>query len=329
MTLIVARKSGNKIIINSDTRLTYEKIDQHDPDPKRIQHHRPTEGTVKTINLTPDVNLSFAGDVSIAEKVLSHFNGRVGEIVEFNLNNLIGHLNYLHMTSDRATDFILSIGDPDPINTKIIVIKDGVVADVPVAWIGSHDAFSIFQKTFMSLDDKEALKKQVMKSAETQLFTVQLPTNDEVFNDLYLRTHFAMREVVLGELVEDVGGFVVSSVFNGNSYKYLSYFECYPIGFGRTKSFLSGSNQIPLGSAAEGSYAVSIGGNCTYNLPIYFPHGKFGMIYSRENSSLMSPSPYYDCEAEQFQEIVRGKKIHVNFSVINFSDNSFTLGQST
>lgn len=329
MTLIVARKTDNKIIINSDTRLTYPKVDQHDPDPMRIQHHRPSEGTVKTINLTPDVNLSYAGDISIAECVLSHFSGKMGGKVEFNLNNLIGHLHYLHLESDKVTDFILSIGDTDPKHTKIFAIKDGTVDDVPVAWIGSHEAFRIYQQTFIKLSDKQKLTQQIANNSSTQIFIVQLPTFNEEFNELYSRSHFAMREVVLGEKVEDVGGFVISSVFNGHSFKYSGHFECYPIGFGRSISIPSGPSAIPLGSPQEGSFAVSVGSSCTYRLPIYFPHGKFGMIYSRESSGLMEPKPFYNVTAEQFQNILRLKDIPVNLPVIDFGENSFTVGKNT
>lgn len=329
MTLIVARKIGNNIIINSDTRLTYPKVDQHDPDPKRIQHHRPSEGTIKTVNLTPDVNLSYAGDVSIAERVLSHFSGKIGARVEFNLNNLIGHLHYLHIESKQETDFILSIGDTDPNHTKIFVIKDGAVSDVHAAWIGSYKAFKIYQQTFIKLSDKEKLNEFFTKHSATQIFTAQLPTFDEAFNDVYSRSHLAMRDVVLGEQVEDVGGFVISSVFNGHSFKYCGYFECYPIGFGRNISIPKGASAIPLGSNQEGSFAVSVGGSGIYRLPIYFPHGKFGMIYSREYSALMDPKSFYDVTAEEFQGILRTKGIPDNLSVIDFGENSFTVGKNT
>lgn len=329
MTLVVARKIGNQVIINSDTRLTYPKVDQHDPDPKRIQHHRPSEGVVKTVNLTPDVNLSFAGDVSVAEKVLSHFPGKIGDRVEFDLNNLIGHLHYLHIDSGQETDFILSIGDAQPSHTKIIAIKDGSVSDVHAAWIGSHDAFQIYQKTFIELSDKSKLKECLTQHSSVQVFVAEMPTNDEELNEVYTRSHFAMRDVILGEKVADVGGFVISSVFNGYSFKYCGYFECYPIGFGRTHVLSKGVSTIPLGSNKEGSFAVSVGGMNIYRLPIYFPHGCFGMIYSREQSALMEPTPFYDVTAENFQEILRSKGMQDNLSIIDFGGEAFTIGRKT
>jgi len=328
MTLIVARKLGNQIIINSDTRLTYPKVDQYDPDPKRIQHHRPSEGVVKTVNLTPDVNLSFAGDVSVAEKVLSHFSGKIGDRVEFNINNLIGHLHYLHLESGKETDFILSIGDSQPSHTKVIAIKDGNVSDVYAAWIGSHDAFQIYQKTFIELTDKSKLNERFTQHSSTQIFAAAMPTNNEELNEVYTRSHFAMRDVVLGEQVADVGGFVISSVFNGHSFKYCGYFECYPIGFGRTHVLPKGGSMIPLGSNQEGSFAVSVGGMNTYRLPIYFPHGCFGMIYSREQSALMEPTPFYDVTADSFQEILRANGLQDSLSIIDFDGGAFTVGKN-
>ncbi|MBE0359218.1 hypothetical protein [Pseudoalteromonas aliena] len=329
MTLIVARKIGNKIIINSDTRLTYPKVDQYDPDPKRIQHHRPSEGTIKTINLTPDVNLSFAGNVSIAERVLSYFPGKIGERVEFNINNLIGHLHYLHIESNQETDFILSIGSPEESHSKIFSIKDGSVSDVNVAWIGSYDAFRIYQETFIKLSGQNKLNDHMSKDSSTLIFTAAMPTQDKELNEIYTRSHFAMRDVVWGEKIEDVGGFVISSVFNGYSFKYCGYFECYPIGFGRTKSLLKGVSTIPVGSNREGSFAVSVGSSVIYRLPIYFPHGNFGMIYSREQSALMEPMTFCDVSAKDFQEILRIKGIPDHLSIINFEDDSFTFGKNT
>lgn len=325
MTLVVARKNKNKIIINSDTQITYPKTDQNDPDPHRIQHHRPSEGLVKTINIASDVNLSFAGTVAFAEKVLSNFNCKIGNTKTFDLNNLIGHLNYLHVSSEQNIDFILSIGDSDPQHTKIIVIKDGAVSDVQTAWIGNHSAFRIYQKNFLSMSENFDLKKMFSDSA-TLLSAIQLPSKDQVFNELYLKTHYAMREVVLGEKADDVGGFVISSVYYEKKFKYCGYFDCHPIGFNRTKKVSKQDSALDLGSPEEGSYAVSVGGSCTYNLPIYFPHGKFGMIYTREDSALMEPILFYNKNAQEFKEIVRQKKIPTDFSTIDFTENSVSIG---
>lgn len=325
----MARKLGNQVIINSDTRLTYPKVDQHDPDPKRIQHHRPSEGIVKTVNLTPDVNLSFAGDVSVAEKVLSHFPSKLGDRVAFNLNNLIGHLHYLHLDSGQETDFILSIGDVQPSHTKIIAIKDGSVSDVQTAWIGSHDAFQIYQKTFIELSDTSKLNERLGQNSAVHIFVAAMPTNDAKVNEVYTRSHFAMRDVILSEEVADVGGFVISSVFNGHSFKYCGYFECYPIGFGRTHVLPKGDSTIPLGSNKEGSFAVSVGGMNIYKLPIYFPHGRFGIIYSREQSALMAPTSFFDITTENFQKILRNKGMQDYLSIIDFDSNVITIGRST
>lgn len=314
MSLIVAKKIENCIIITSDTRLTYGSGD------KRIQTHRPAEGLIKTINIIKDVNLSFAGEIVWVEKVMKSFEN-IKETL--NLNYFINVLLHVNTESNFETEFILSIGENEPDSTKIFEIKNGKVRSVDSAWIGSNSAFSKFQEAYHNCTDPLGTIKATDKLSQTELVAIELPSNDQKLNELYMKCFHAMTEVVEERAVQEVGGFVVPCVYLAGWFRYIGYLYCFPIGFNKTINI--SSNPVNLGSAEEGSFAVCLGGGATFNLPIYFPHGKVGLIFSRVYEHMMKPECFSNISYKCFTGILDSRKIPHKLASINFENDSIGL----
>lgn len=130
MTLVVARKINDALAIVCDTKITNELV----LFPSLL------DGALKTIVVSTSLCVSFAGSVDIANKALEHIiagsvHGR---------DNVIAHLLKCQRQNRSACDFLVACHEPPVTLDKII---DGrCESDLPVAWIGDHDAFESFQK---------------------------------------------------------------------------------------------------------------------------------------------------------------------------------------
>lgn len=144
MTLVVANKQGNNLVLVADTKLN---------DPSIIENN-PLCSVLKIAILHPIVQLGYAGVIHYAEKAIKEFYDR--NISD--LESLVDLLSGIHTESNFQTDFILCTavgGIP-----KIYVIKEGKTSrDVSSAWIGDQQAFNLYQRTFHSFDTGDLKSK--------------------------------------------------------------------------------------------------------------------------------------------------------------------------
>ena len=314
MSLIVAKKSANCIVVTSDTRLTYLNT-------RQTQNHKPSDGTLKTVNIARNVNISFAGNTVHIGYVYEYLI-RQGKTLD--IDKFIKALLEININTNFEIDFILSVGSCNIEETKIFSIKKGIVCDVESAWIGSQRAFSEFQKAYHNC--KNPLKEFTSISSELTNITVVELTNDEALNVFYMRSFIAMHKVIENTYIEEVGGLVIPCVYINGCFNFKGYSYYYPIGFNRTKPIKSG-HPLNLGSANEGSYSVSVSGKSRTELPVYFPHADLGIIYfSGLNAKLMTPELFPNVSCSEFIKILNNRNIPHNLSCIIFKDNSIKLG---
>lgn len=146
MTLIVARIYKENIYIESDSKITDERLVRSDP----------LCGILKTLILHPFVSVSFAGNVNYAELAIKNFFKYAIDDV----NVLLQMLLNINIESCNATDFIVAtITDRTP---RLFKISDGQVIDgAESAWIGDIKGFEIYQREFHSQKNTVSLKEKI------------------------------------------------------------------------------------------------------------------------------------------------------------------------
>ena len=128
MSLIVARKVKNNLIILSDTKLT--------PHNDERANNRPSDGTIKSYILSKQISVSFAGSQYFAEAALKKIGNSLD--VEFIKDVLLE----THKESCKETDFILALDFEYP---SLFVIKDFRIEETENSWIGSQSGFNQYQ----------------------------------------------------------------------------------------------------------------------------------------------------------------------------------------
>lgn len=132
MTLVVARRSEDRLVVASDLRVT----DAHD-----IRRGYPF-GILKAVTLSPDLCVAFAGPVEAAVDAV-----REVAQVPASLDDVTP---FLARASTSGPDFLVVSSVPP----RIVRVRAGVVeADLAAAWIGDQDAFSAFQA--LALDESQ------------------------------------------------------------------------------------------------------------------------------------------------------------------------------
>ena len=314
MSLIVAKKFNERVFVISDTKLTYNEEE------KNII----TSGTIKTIIIGKEVNLSFAGYICYAEDLLKWIEINKNKI---NLHDLISALKIVNVKSCYQTEFILCIGGIEIKHTEIIQIKDGKISDVESAWIGSYEAFRKFQEVYVSYNKFDI--KELFGGSSIAINIIQLPSNNKVLNEFYLKNFYAMNSVIQDSKIKEVDGFIVASIYISGSFRYLSYAYCFPLGFNKQyviNNCTSTSHTLSLGSSEEGSYAISLCGSSKISIPIYIPHGKIGILYSRKEGGLMKPTTYSDITQDDFSKKLKLININAHFINIFLDNNTIRIG---
>ncbi|WP_273321176.1 hypothetical protein [Vallitalea guaymasensis] len=311
MSLVVARKIKNNIIIMSDTKLTYKD---------KVERNKITSGTIKTVIIGKEINLSFAGETLYAKEALNWIEENQQKI---NVNDLIVYLENINKKSEFETDFILCIGDKESVHSKIIQIKDGQISNVVSSWIGSITAFNKYQEAFHSFNEKKL--DSLFGGGAVSLNVIKLPSKDNEFNEFYIKNFYAMNEVIEDSEITEVDGFIISSVYTEGSFHYMGYFYCFPISEKMKLKDISANKVLSLGSREEGSYAISVSDGSRVFLPIFITHGNIGILYKRNKGGLMNPHIYYNISYSEFTKLLKKSKIKVNFIEVNIKNNFIRL----
>jgi hypothetical protein len=163
MTLVAARKCGDRILMVSDTKLTRsEGTIRSGSGDQRIHDYIP--GCLKSLVLSLKLSVGYAG---ISAKAIRTIRALTHEI-DCSLD-LAGALEFLRFAStDGTTDFIVASHID---GSQILKVRDGYVSgDQDFHWIGDQEACSLFlasieeqreqhSRTIMHPDDRAQVAK--------------------------------------------------------------------------------------------------------------------------------------------------------------------------
>ena len=275
MTLVVCRKEGNDVFIQSDSKVTDEFGASTERD---LRQNLPLSGLLKTVFLHPHVCLSFAGQSAFATKFLKDFVGT--NLSEWNTPRLVADLFDIHRQSDQGCEFVLCVSEDR--KSAIVSIKDGAInADVPNAWIGSQDGFEAYQAAFHQMTDG-TIQERMRSAFKTVIENPDLPEIGHFHIEAYLDHRICDANndsVFLYELKTelDTGSQVIHVP-------------------ARTRIAL------PLGEAAFGAFGTSYFRSLStmrHAVAIHFPHGQFGVLLCPQVDPEM-PVLLENCDARQF-----------------------------
>lgn len=304
MSLIVARKHKNNLLIFSDTKLTYKFKDKNSP----------KDGTIKAIILTSKIAICYAGDVHFAELALKEIRGR------YSNEEIKAILLKYHHESNQLTDFILAISEDEP---YFLVFKDGCVVEEDSCWIGSKDGFSKFQEYFLS-------NYEYQDTWGVSFDLVKLPDTDDLeFRGLYYKLFNAMVGVIECNEIQEVGGFIVPLLFENDHFCYQYYVNVFRKALD-VEDEMDGDGPTTIGfsNAEDGAFAVNFSGGITAELAIHFFQGNIGVVYQRDNHSLLNPKLLPAMDEIDFSEYLKAKtSVSLAFSMAHGFENFAIKGE--
>lgn len=290
MTLVIAKKIEDEIIILSDTKFTYDNDKSY-----KLLYSNADEyiGGLKAVLIFPGVCVCFAGKVAFARDAFLEIIEKTVNV--FDKNILINHFLAFHKKSGQSTDFLIMTNTG---TLEIFKIQNGKVTwDEDSVWIGDHEAFSEFQKCFLGNSQNEG---EVGK-AEFEIFSYGNDINSSV-SDSFSKNIKAFNSVLKSNILS-VGGICTVIRFNLNKAYYLEYSKAN----GTPRIALNGKN-IYLGKEPEGAFAFHVAPRSSIGLgvfAVYYYTGKFGIIYAPVFN--FSPQIIKDLEFEDFSKMLNEK----------------------
>lgn len=130
MTLVVARKIDDTLVIVSDSKVTDDAM----------LHPSLLNGALKTIVVSSTLCVSFAGNVPLATEALAEvITGSIRD-----RDDLIVHLLKCHRQCSGACDFLIACHKPPILLAR--VTEGRCETDLQTTWIGDHTAFEAYQE---------------------------------------------------------------------------------------------------------------------------------------------------------------------------------------
>ena len=276
MSLIIAHRTGQKIFIIGDTKLTDSPIL---PDPSRLDRSQmvsdPRDGVIKITVLGPQLAIAFAGESDTANEAIKACRS-------LRIDQILALLKEKNIASNSNVEFIVAIGYP---HFKLVEIKDGrITHDPEQSWIGSKDGFSLFQQSIFSQKEKDTENK----------------------HDYPTKAQQALRDVIESSTVPEVNGFMITVTNDTNAFQYQ---ESVSMSVLPTTITGPGVFVIGHGTAQAGGYSVNI---CPYTprpdiVPVHVLQGDIGVIYQSKDGSLLYPEILANIDATEFEEILRDR----------------------
>lgn len=284
MSLIVAKLIKNKVIVCSDTKLSSNSFDENNP----------KDGTVKTIILTNNIAICFAGKVYFAEIALKE----IGSLNNFDeIKNIL--LSY-HLDSNQETDFICILGSSSP---ELFEIKSGKCTSVLVSWIGSYEGYKVYQETFL-----ESKGTDISRFNGVSLSLLKIPdTDDKIFTQLFKKSFSAIKSVIDDGKIVEVGGFAIMLTYYKGSFQFESYTESFrkPLDIE-----VEGEGPIKFGNVKDGSYSINFAESKKI-VALHINCARLGIVYSRDGFGLCNPKMYTNIDEIDFSEFIR-----INYSTL-------------
>lgn len=315
MSLIVARKDGHKIGIVSDTKLTYPNHET-----KNLKTS-PKDGVVKTVILSENLCVSFAGEIEPAELALKEINNST------DTNSILHLLEKYHHLSKGETEFIFCIGKPD---LTMYEIKNGIVQESNQSWIGDKDAFDKFQKSIIAPptnEQRQGKDEPTLKDTKTNQPSITITEMNLTFevsqnSSILSKLSSAMDNVIENDSISSVGGFKVNVIYD-NKFIYNGYIKNYRQNVTMTGI---GSQVIGHGTAQDGSYSINfIGCSSDYkSVALHVSQGNFGIVYTRTDYGLLKPVILNFDEVDFSDEIQDKYNITSSFSTQDRVQKYFT-----
>lgn len=278
MSLIVARKDGEHIVIVGDTQLSYPNQTV-----KRLKT-LPREGVLKSVIINDSICISFANVVRHAEEALKTINP------DATPNEVLTILERFHRSSEEETDFILSSNMPSP---TIYEIKNGVAKETSVAWIGSQAGYNAFQKSI--IEGREPNTNSPYSNMNIQEALPEIP--------LFAKMSSAIDFVIEDETIPEVRGFKNIILLKDNRFQFMPYMKFYreELVITEPRTFVIGH-----GSPESGSYTlVFIGGSKDHKTAaLHIKQGNFGILYRRVDNGLLWPELCENMDEVDFFEFI-------------------------
>lgn len=273
MSLCIAKLIEGKIYINADSLVSGHDVVAHD-----IQR----DSIMKAVLLNPQVCILFAGNVSVADNLLSLIHSNVPP----KIGALISFIWEHQRKNDESTDYIIASTLKD--HPRIIEIKDGrILQDVNTSWIGTKSGFSSFQKFY----DVEKGKNTSLAEAFNSAFT-------KVMDDDSIKEVGGFRFSLTQYEVENVRGNPLILSYENHMFFYSvlddEFYE--ENGFWDTR----------LESKANGGFAYSTLPSKSVKTPgvgLYFGHVHLGLMFSYRHFGLV-PGQYRNCSSLEFSKEV-------------------------
>lgn len=246
MSLVVAQATEHGPRITSDIQVSRW-------DGRRVDL---AEGTLKAIVLSSSVTICFAGLVeqglaAIRELAAGLHAGRA-------VDDLLPVLNRVSATG--TVDFI--VARRHRIEQLTRITERGVERRLPIAWIGDQNGFEEFQRA----RSKERLAVQITSRPSSSMHELRA----------------AMKAVIEGEAVENVGGFEVAVANTAARFEYLgSVF----VHVGRDFTIPTAVDDLlpyMIQPAEEGGYTACLVEPDLAGVPaaaLYFPTGRIVMMF--------------------------------------------------
>lgn len=246
MTLVVARIDGCNIYINSDSKITDDRLVRTDP----------LCGLLKTLILRPFVCVSFAGNVKFAESAIRIFFDRKID----DINSLLCLTLDANVESECSTDFLVAtVIERTPLLFKVANKK---ITREKVAWIGDKDGFEFYQQEFNTRYVDLPMKDRARKAFQA---VIDNPDKSTI-GDFHIST------------ILDYEIYPRHPVFIHEEYIEVHVTESQVINCKEGEQWGS----VSLGTVGGGSHGISYLRTVSldfHGVAIHFTHPKFGVLF--------------------------------------------------
>lgn len=272
MTLVVARRVGNGVILVSDTHLT--RSDQGDV--------APHQGVLKSIFISPTQCVSFAGNYEVAEDAMRFILSNQ-PMADVELKN---YLLKTHLDSNQDVDFILLLGWP---HTEIAEIKNGqLTGNVSNSWIGSQPAFNLFQSLLANPQSScpppvvEGKMPESSIAVSMSLQFMRQPEHVDLVENAFPSNFLsAMRNVILSSDQTGVDGFAIMVASDKDGLSYIEYQEI--VSSGQEIPADNEVHFIHFGTVQTGGLSKSVTGTTApCAVAIHYLQGKKGILFAQK-----------------------------------------------
>lgn len=255
----------NHLLILGDTQLTLRHEQKNNPF---------FNGCLKQYIVNQNIAIAFAGNKNDFELDLNNILDctTVKNICDIALKAKIENKHY---------DLIIA----DLKSLELIFIKNGVLEKQDSGFIGDSSAFNYYQGYFHNYDIKLELE-----GASICILLMPEP-NSKTINDMYMRMYSCLREVCLNNKTSSVGGIIVPLCSHNGSFSYMNYVDSV-VKLPNLENISSRPQLITYGTSTDGSYTAEFFGNGA-KVGLYFLQGGFGIVFSKNNYSLLEPKILY------------------------------------